>query len=149
MDGTTTQLAKNLATFDDLDFRVYSGQKWEDLPESHAEDIIVHWPDGHTTQGLRRHIEDLSQQFVFAPDTHIKEHPIRFGSAEGEWTTVIGFMEGTFTEPLVAGETTYQPTGKAFRLPMVTIGHWNADGVMDEEYLFWDNAAFMAQIGLA
>jgi hypothetical protein len=31
---------------------------------------------------------------------------------------------------------------------MATIGHWK-DGVMDEEWLFWDNQAFMKQIGLA
>jgi hypothetical protein len=30
---------------------------------------------------------------------------------------------------------------------MATIGHWR-DGVMDEEYLFWDNQEFMRQIGL-
>ncbi len=43
---------------------------------------------------------------------------------------------------------TVPPTGKAFKIPMVTIGHWK-DGVMDEEWLFWDNLAFMKQIGLA
>jgi len=31
---------------------------------------------------------------------------------------------------------------------MATLGHWK-DGVMDEEYLFWDNQTFMKQIGLA
>lgn len=41
------------------------------------------------------------------------------------------------------------PTGKAYRLPMATIGHWNGYGVMDEEYLYWDNGEFMKQIGLA
>ena len=30
---------------------------------------------------------------------------------------------------------------------MATFGHWK-DGVMDEEYLFWDNQEFMKQIGL-
>ena len=30
---------------------------------------------------------------------------------------------------------------------MSTVGHW-ANGVMGEEYLFWDNAAFMTQIGV-
>ncbi|MGE5172529.1 MAG: hypothetical protein ACM3MD_01745 [Betaproteobacteria bacterium] len=29
---------------------------------------------------------------------------------------------------------------------MVTSGHWK-DGVMDHERLFWDNNAFMKQIG--
>jgi hypothetical protein len=31
---------------------------------------------------------------------------------------------------------------------MATVGHWK-DGLMIEEYLFWDNQAFMKQIGLA
>jgi hypothetical protein len=31
---------------------------------------------------------------------------------------------------------------------MATIGHWK-NGLMDEEYLFWDNQAFMKQAGLA
>src|SRR6266849_2904462 len=37
----------NLATFDDLDFNVFSNQKWDQLSRSHASDILVHWPDGH------------------------------------------------------------------------------------------------------
>ena len=31
---------------------------------------------------------------------------------------------------------------------MATLGHWNKQGLMSEEYLFWDNAALMKQIGL-
>ncbi|HRM75843.1 MAG TPA: hypothetical protein PLI13_14230, partial [Paracoccus sp. (in: a-proteobacteria)] len=30
-------VAKNLDTFDTLDFEVYSGQKWDRLQESHAQ----------------------------------------------------------------------------------------------------------------
>lgn len=101
----------NLANFDDLDFRVYSGQKWDELGKSHAQDITVHWPDGRTT-------------------------------------AVTGYMEGTFSQPMrIADGKTMQPTGKAFKVSMVTIGHWK-DGVMDEEWLMWDNQAFMKQIGL-
>src|SRR4249920_3067210 len=66
----------NLANFDDLDFNVFSGQKWDELSKSHSKDIVVHWPDGHTTTGLDVHIEDLKAMFVYAPDTRIKEHAI-------------------------------------------------------------------------
>jgi len=31
---------------------------------------------------------------------------------------------------------------------MATIGHWNKDRVMFEEFLFWDNGEFMKEIGL-
>lgn len=138
---------KNIATFDELDYTVFTGQQWQRLHESHAHDIIVHWPDGHTTQGIEKHIEDLKSMFVYAPDTHIKEHPIKIAS--GNKTAVMGVMEGTFTQPMPLPDgTSIQPTGKKFKINMVTIGIWNKEGVMSEEYLFWDNQTFMKQIGL-
>ena len=138
---------KNLKVFDVLDFDVFSGQKWDRLGESHDKDIVVTWPDGHETKGIVKHIEDLKAMFVYAPDTRIQVHPVKFGS--GEWTSVIGEMEGTFTKPMpTANGKTIAPTGKPFKLKMCTVGHWKS-GVMDEEYLFWDNQTFMKQIGLA
>jgi len=142
-------LARNLANFDDLDFRVYTGQAWSDLHKSHTKDVIVHWPDGHTTQGIDKHIEDLKYLWTFAPDNRIQEHPVRFGSADGEWTAVTGWLEGTFTKPMVLADgKVIAPTGKTYRLPMATLGHWNKDGIMFEEFLFWDNGEFMKQIGV-
>lgn len=80
------------------------------------------------------------------PDTRIKEHPINIGS--GEWTTVLGVMEGTFTKPMPIGNgKEIPPTGKAFKLKMATVSHWK-NVTIDEEYLFWDNLAFMKQVGL-
>ena len=68
--------------------------------------------------------------------------------AAGERTSLIGVMEGTFTKPMpVAGGKPIAPTGKSFKLIMCTVGHWK-NGVMDEEYLFWDNATFMQQLGI-
>ena len=149
MKGVPPELARNLANFDDLDFRVYTGQQWQDLHKSHTKDVIVHWPDGHTTQGIEKHIEDLKVMFTFAPDNRIKEHPVRFGTADGKWTAVTGWLEGTFTNPMMLPDgKSIPPTGKAYRIPMATIGQWNKDGIMFEEYLFWDNGEFMKQIGL-
>ena len=139
---------QHLATFDTLDFDVYTNQKWDRLKESHAQDILVHYPDGHTSRGIPAHIEELKPMFVFAPDTRIQQHPVKIAQG-GDWTSVIGVMEGTFTKPMPIGEGKFiQPTGKAFKLMMSTVGHW-VNGVMDEEYLFWDNQGFMKQIGLA
>lgn len=140
-------VAEHLANFDTLDFVVFTNQEWQRLHESHAEDIIVHWPDGHTTTGLQQHIDDLAAMFVYAPDTRIEEHPIKIG--QGNLTAVVGVIEGTFTEPMPIGDGNFiQPTGKAYKLNMVTIGLWNDEGVMYEEYLFWDNLTFMKQLGL-
>jgi hypothetical protein len=137
---------RNLHAFDVLDFDVFTNQKWDRLQETHAKDIVVTWPDGHETKGIDRHIDDLKALFVFAPDIAIKVHPIRFGS--GTWTAVTGVMTGSFTKPMSTPDgKTIAPTGKRFAIGMATIGHWK-DGVMDHEWLFWDNQDFMKQIGL-
>jgi predicted ester cyclase len=146
MKRTQDAIEKRLKIFDELDYEVFSGQKWDRLRESHAEDIIVTWPDGRETTGLAKHLDDLKAMFVYAPDTSIKVHPIRFGS--GDFTCVTGVMTGTFSKPMPTGEgKTIPPTGKPFKLTMTTIGHWKGN-TMDHEWLFWDNHEFMRQIGL-
>ena len=138
--------ASRLKTFDALDFDVFSNQKWDRFKESHGQDIKVYWPDGHVTEGLEKHISDMKDLFVYAPDTRIKEHPIKFGS--GDYTIVTGVFEGTFTKPMPIGNGKFiQPTGKAFKFPMATVGLWK-NGLMIEEHLFWDNATFAKQIGI-
>ena len=146
MVAGNNMISKNLATFDTLDYTVFSNQDWTRLHESHSSDIKVNWPDGHSTVGIARHIDDLRAMFVYAPNTNIKQHPVRFGS--GNMTCVIGVMSGTFTAPMPVGIGKFiQPTGRSFSLPMCTVGIWK-DGVMIEEYLFWDNQSYMNQIGL-
>lgn len=138
---------KRLAIFDTLDFDFYSNQKWEKFSHSHADNIKVYYPDGTVTTGLYpQHIDQLTPMFAFAPDTKIKNHPVKFGS--GDWTCVIGEMEGTFSQPMPVGNgKTIPPTNKKFKLSMTTVGHWK-DDKMIEEFLFWDNQSFMKQIGL-
>lgn len=139
---------KNLLTFDELDYDVFTHQKWDRLWESHAQDITVHWPDGHATQWIDKHIEDLKAMFVYAPDTKIEEHPIKIWS--GKYTAVMGTMQGTFSQPMPIGNGKFiEPTGKKFDITMTTIWVWNDEWLMSEEYLFWDNLTFMKQIGLA
>ncbi|MHA4807255.1 ester cyclase [Flavitalea flava] len=137
---------QRLTRFDSLDFDIYSNQKWDELSVSHSDNIVVYYPDGSTTIGLDpQHIDALKPIFVFAPDTKIQTHPVRV--AGGDWTAVIGVMEGTFSQPMPMGKGRFlKPTGRKFKLKMCTVGHWKGDK-MAEEYLFWDNAAFMKQIG--
>jgi hypothetical protein len=141
------QEQKNLENFDDLDFNVFSNQRWHELGKSHAPDIVVHNPDGKVIRGLPAHVEDLKQIFVFAPDTRVVSHPIRI--AKGNWTAVQGEFAGTFSRPMPIGDGKFlEATNKPFKLTMVTIGRWEG-GVMKEEWLYWDNQEFMRQIGLA
>ncbi len=137
---------QNLKTFDTLDFEIFSNQEWDRLQESHADDIVVTWPDGSSTVGIERHIADLKKLFVFAPDTEIKLHPVRIAS--GDWTAVAGVMTGTFTESMPVGDGTFiEPTGQSFELPMSTIAFWQ-NGEMVHEWLFWDNATYLKQLGI-
>lgn len=54
-------------------------------------------------------------------------------------------MTGTFSRPLdMAGCKVIQPTGKKFRLVMITVGRWE-NGLMKEG----GNASFMRQIGVS
>ncbi|HET9744647.1 MAG TPA: ester cyclase [Chitinophagaceae bacterium] len=139
---------ERLRRFDSLDFQFYSNQQWDSFAVSHDPNIKVYYPDGTVTTGLfPQHIDMLTPLFAFAPDTRITRHPVMFGS--GDWTAVIGEMEGTFSKPMSIGNgKTIPPTGKKFKLSMSTIAHWK-DGKMIEEYLHWDNQSMMKQIGLA
>jgi hypothetical protein len=139
---------QHLKTFDELDFDVFSNADWKRLGESHAKNIRVHWPDGHYTDGVEQHIQDLAALFVWGPDTRIKSHPFRI--AKGELTAVTGVMQGTFTRPMPDGNGGFiKPTGKKYAINMATVGIWNRQGTMDEEFLFWDNQSFFGQIGVA
>jgi hypothetical protein len=131
----TTETPRPIVGVDRFDTRDFSGQKWAELHRSHAQDVLVHWPDGHTTRGLDKHIAELEAFFAMAPDARIELHPVKV--AEGPWTAVIGVMEGTSAK-----------TSKPFTITIATFGHWTNAGVMDEEFLFWDNAALNRQMGL-
>ena len=148
LGDSASMIARNLMKFDTLDYVAFSHQQFDRFKESHAQDIIVTFPDGHETHGLPKHLEDMKAMFVPMPDLAIPEHPIKI--ANGHWTAVVGRMTGTFTKPMPLGNGKFaQPTGKKLNLVMATIGHWTDAGVMDHEWLFWDNQAYMKQLGLA
>jgi hypothetical protein len=65
-------------------------------------------------------------------------------------TAVTGVATGTFTQPMPDGNGGFfQPTGKKYAINMVTVGIWNKQGVMDEEFIIYDQLTFMRQLGLA
>lgn len=128
------QTKKRIELFDQLDFDHYNNQDWDAFSISHADDIIVHNADGSITHGLDAHTNSLKPAFDLVPDLKITGHPVKFGN--GDWTAVIGRMEGTNPS-----------NGKKLNLLMATIAKW--EGLkMVEEYLFWDNKAFAEQLGL-
>lgn len=140
-------VAAHLARFDSLDFEGFNKQNYELFNQIHAEDVIVTWPDGHKTNGIVKHDEDIKTMFVYIPDFKVDSHPVSFGS--GDWTCGMGMISGTFSKPMpIGGGKTIPPTGKHFSIPMCTVAKWK-DGRIIEETLFWDNHEFMKQTGLA
>lgn len=77
----------------------------------------------------------------------ITSHPIAFGS--GDWTVATGVMEATFSEPMkMPNEKSIPANGKKVKMPIATIAKWKK-GCIAEEHLFFDNAEYMKQMGLA
>jgi len=130
-----------------MDFRVIVHRQWDRLKFSHTNDVVVHWPDGRQTKELAQHTGDLRRMFAYAPDTRITSQPVMFES--DDWTCVIGEMHGTFSKPMISRHgKQIAPTHRTFKIRLCAVGHWNKKGVMDEEYLFWDNQSLMQQIGV-
>jgi predicted ester cyclase len=138
----------NLKRFDQLDFDAYSQRKDMKLfREIHCADVKVVFPDGRTTHGIDQHVTDINSLFNGTPDSRITAHPIVFGS--GDWTATTGILEATFSEPMrLPDGKSIAPTGKKVKIPMATIAKWE-NGCIAEEHLFWDNAEYMKQLGLA
>lgn len=146
---TDSEVQANLKRFDQLDFEAYSLRKDMDLfKKLHCPGVKVVFPDGRITTGIDAHVDDINNiLFNGTPDSRITSHPISFGS--GEWTAATGVIEATFTEPMKLPDgTSIPPTGKAVKMSMVTIAKWT-NGCIAEEHLFWDNAEYMKQLGLA
>jgi hypothetical protein len=140
-------LPSNLLRFDASDFDVLRDDKWERLTRSHSETVTVHWPDGRQTKGLENHVHSLKAMFSYAPDARVRAHSVKFGSED--WTCVISDIEGTFTRPWRSSDgKEFRPNGRRFHIPICTVRHWNNKGLVEEEYLFWNNQLLMRQLGL-
>ena len=109
---------------------VFSNYEWDRVHESHTHDVVVYWPDGRVTHGLDTHIDDMKWFFVWAPDTHVEQHIVRFG--QGKWTGAVGILKGTFTGPMPTPDgKTVEPNGNAYEITFATIAHWTDEGKMD------------------
>lgn len=140
------QTARHLEIFDELDLIAFNSRDMKRIGEIHAENVIVHNPDGTQTTPFPPHAEEL--KFLFDTfDFVVTDHIVGFGY--GEWTAGISISEGKWVKPLTLPDgTVKQPTGKKVRLKIATIARWE-NGRIAEEYLFWDNADWNRQIGLS
>jgi len=109
-------VARNLKNMDDLDFTGWNNADWEGVfARHHTDDVVVEVHGQPSTHGIQDHI-DAMKAFVESTGgtpIQISSHPIAFGS--GEWTCVVGELEGG---------------GR-----MVTVAKWT-DGAIAEEYVW-------------
>ena len=138
------QTTRHLEIFDELDLVAFNNRDMKRIGEIHADNVIVHNPDGTKTTPFPPHAEEL--KFLFDTfDFVVTDHIVGFGY--GEWTAGISISEGKWVKPLTLPDgTVRQPTGKKVRLKIATIARWE-NGRIAEEYLFWDNADWNRQIG--
>jgi hypothetical protein len=144
-EAERAQTARHLEIFDELDLEAFNNRDMERIGEIHAENVIVHNPDGTQTSPFPPHEEEL--QFLFDTfDFKVAEHIVGFG--HGEWTAGISISEGAWVKPIALKDgTVLEPTGQPVSLKIATIARWE-NGRIAEEYLFWDNADWNKQIGL-
>ena len=108
-----------------------------------AEDCQNTSPYG-TTTGIEA-LRQMGEAFrTAAPDNRIEA---RHTWEDGDTVIVEGVYEGTHTGPLAGPGGVIPATGQSFTLPYVDIFQAR-DGQLVSHRIYWDNATFLAQLGV-
>jgi predicted ester cyclase len=108
-----------------------------------AEDVETLTPQG-PSQGLEA-FRAFGQAFLDAvPDGTITAERV---FETGDAIIVEGTYSGTHLGPLAGPTGPISPTGRSFTFPYVDILQAR-DGKVVSHHIYWDNLAFMAQLGL-
>lgn len=108
-----------------------------------AEDVVAVFPTGpvHGAAGMRGVIEAFVTAF---PDLTVERRNIWL---DGDTAIAeLGFA-GTHTGPLAAAGGVVPPSGKRVEFPLIDI-FTARDGKVAEHRVYWDNASFLAQLGV-
>ena len=86
-EAEANAVADHIATFDNLDYVVFTQQQWERLHESHSKDVVVHWPDGHQDGGHRETHRGSKSHVRLCPGYPDKgpHSEVRFGGVDGRY----------------------------------------------------------------
>ena len=129
----------------------WNARDWETFDAYHDQSaVVVYWPGReHTpTRGGPDHRAESVRFCTAFPDNRVK-HPYDILFGDGGYTAFVAPFRGTFTEPLELPDGgAIEATGRPFEVVFSTIARWR-DGKIVEEYLMYDNASFMQQLGLA
>jgi hypothetical protein len=143
MDAATN--LQNMKKLDDS----WNGQDLQTFRKYHTKDCIVRWPNQPPTHGVDAHEQEAVAFFKMFPDQHLINNPYKIMLAQGEWTCTVadftGTMKGAMTMP---DGTVVPPTNKKFHIDFCTVAHWNEQGQIVEENLFYDLMGMLKQIGV-
>ena len=126
---------------------MFNAQDWDRFVANAAESIVTHAPDlEEPLKGLKAYRERFETNVEAFPDQHIETKQV-FG--QGEWVVLEGIFtgthEGAFPGP---GGQEIPPTHKRVELPLALVFKIE-DGKTTEEHDYYDNLAFLSQLGLA
>jgi len=123
---------------------------WETFRKRHHENVAVYWPGGAPpTMGRRNHDLEAAEFFRTFPDNHLVNDPYKILFGNGDYTCTVADFSGTMKGPMKGAEGKVIPaTNKSFHVEFCTIAHWNEEGEILEERLFYDLVGLLKQIGL-
>ena|SRR5690348_7522942 len=140
--------ARNMELMQTLD-DAWNAKDLDTFSKRHRKDVVVRWPGKPPTRGVDAHRQEAIDFYEAFPDQHIDNRPYRVFFASGDWTCSIARFTGHMTGPMKGpDDKAIKPTGKPFDVEFCTVAHWDENGQIIEENLFYDLVTFMQQIGL-
>jgi predicted ester cyclase len=108
--------------------------------------LVVNHPP---INGIDAHRNGREYFFKAFPDNYVENNPYKVFFAQGEWTCSIAEFTGTHECPMMGlvGKM-IPPTNKTFKVDFCTLAHWNNDGKIVEENVFYDQVGMMTKLGL-
>jgi hypothetical protein len=145
----TMSVEENLKLMKTLD-DAWNSQDWAVFKKRHAEKTAIYWPgQPDPTKGRKNHHDEAVEFFKTFPDNHIVNNPYKIMLGQGDYTCTVADFSGTMKGPMKgAGGKVIPPTNKSFKVEFCTVAHWNKNGEILEERLFYDLVGLMKQIGL-
>lgn len=114
----------------------------------YAPDAVIDYanaPEGSAIKGTEGIRKELSSHYKAFPDMKFE---LKRYAAVGEYYLVEGTVKGTNTGSMTAPDgKEMKPTGKPLNMDMAFTLKVQ-DGKVVEDYSYWDNLAFMEQMGL-
>ena len=125
----------------------FNGRDAERLASLYTDDQVTVVPGTpEPVRGRKNKAEMVAGYFRAFPDLTLE---IPLVLVAGNHIVCAGHMAGTNTGPLVSPEGELPPTGRGVNIRMAFILRVRADGLIEEDQTYFDEAEFLKQLGLA